>query len=289
MTKPQARFRHAVGIGGRLASLACLALVACDSGTTRARDLAPTAPAPSTKAATSLASGAPVVERAADAVPAAVRPGAPRVLPGVEITTGGAEATDRLPLVVALHGLGDSPDSFAQVFAGFPARARVVVPHSAVHRGDGYSWFELHGVGLAEDAPGISAMADALVTYAAEVSRARPTLGKPIFTGFSQGGALSYTIAARHPDAIRAALPVSGWLPRSLVPEHESVTVPVFAFHGTADTRVAPSFAHDARDDLNKLGFSVTLREFEGVGHAIPSETRAAVFDALARVCNQPE
>ena len=42
------------------------------------------------------------------------------------VYTAGAEPSQRLPMIVALHGLGDTPARFAALFAGFPEPARVV-------------------------------------------------------------------------------------------------------------------------------------------------------------------
>jgi phospholipase/carboxylesterase len=208
------------------------------------------------------------------------------VVPSVELTTGGARAEDRLPLVIALHGYGDSPQGFATAFAGFEGRARIVIPHSDKPMGTGYMWFKLHGVGDSKDSSSTAQMADAIMAFAAIVAKTRPTVGKPIVTGFSQGGALSYTIAVRHPAAIAAAIPISGWFPRSLLPAARLSRVPpVYAFHGDADSRVPVRMARDAKANLEAAGIPVTLREFPGVEHTIPSPMRAAIFEVLARVC----
>ena len=41
----------------------------------------------------------------------------------VDLTTGGASPTDTLPLVVALHGRGDTADRFTRAFQGMPTPA----------------------------------------------------------------------------------------------------------------------------------------------------------------------
>jgi phospholipase/carboxylesterase len=208
------------------------------------------------------------------------------VIPSVEFTTGGASPGDRLPLVIALHGYGDSPQGFATVFAGFTGRARVVLPHSDMPMGTGYMWFELHGVGDSKDSPITAQMADAIMAFATNVAKNRPTAGKPIIAGFSQGGALAYTIAVRHPTAIAAAIPISGWFPRSLLPAARLSRVPpVFSFHGDADSRVPVRMARHAKANLEAIGIPVTLRELPGVEHTIPADARSAIFEVLERLC----
>jgi phospholipase/carboxylesterase len=161
-----------------------------------------------------------------------------------------------------------------------------VLPHSETRYSNGFAWFSMHEVGSDIDAPAIAAMADAITAFATDLAKHRPTLGKPIVTGFSQGGALSFTIAARHPDAIAAALPMSGWLPKTLTPTTApAAPPPVFAFHGTADDRVAIDEGRSATARLVALKFPVTFREFDGVAHAIPPTVRAAWFEALTKAC----
>lgn len=289
MTGDGRRWPTALGPGARVAAmLLSFSVVRCDAGATPATRVQakhdPSAhPEPSSAPA---AAPAPVASLVNPSPGGAASADAP-VVPSVEFTTGGARSEDRLPLVIALHGYGDSPQSFATAFAGFEGRARIVLPHSDKPTGDGYMWFKLHGVGDAKDSYATADMADAIMAFATTVSRARPTAGKPIITGFSQGGALSYTIAVRHPTAIAVAIPISGWFPHSLKPTARlSRVAPVYAFHGDADSRVPVRMARDAKANLEAIGIPVTLREFPGVDHTIPPAVRVAIFETLKRVCD---
>jgi phospholipase/carboxylesterase len=205
----------------------------------------------------------------------------------VEVVVGGASAEDPLPLVVALHGLGDRPENFVGVFEGFPVKARVVAPHSATAMGDGFAWFAPFGAMSDEAAPAMASAADDIATFATRMAALRPTLGKPLVVGFSQGGALSYAVAVRHPDAIAASFPIGGWLPPPLWPAnapHDAA--PIHAFHGTADNRVPIERDRAGADKLRELGFPMELMEVEGVAHAIPPSVRAPLFAALAAACD---
>jgi phospholipase/carboxylesterase len=202
--------------------------------------------------------------------------------------TGGAGAEDREPLVIALHGLGDRPESFVRVFDGFAAPARVVAPHSATAYYDGYSWFPFRKGDPDSSAPGIANAAEQLERFAAGVAKKRPTAGRPIVTGFSQGGALSFALAARHPDSFSAAFPLSGWFPPALWPtEKPRNAPPIVVFHGTADSLVPINRMRPAATRLAELGFTIDVRELDGVGHAIPQAERLALFEALAKACER--
>jgi phospholipase/carboxylesterase len=193
-----------------------------------------------------------------------------------------------LPLIIALHGLGDRPEHFIDLFRDFPVQARVVAPHSRSPYGDGFAWFAPVGPMSDEAAPAMGSAADDVAHFAEEAARARPTLGKPIVTGFSQGGALSYAVAVRHADAVGVSVPISGWLPPPLWPRdlpHDAP--PIFAFHGTADSRVPLERDRAGADALEKVGFKVQLRVSDGVEHAIPPSVRQLVFAALATACDE--
>lgn len=257
---------------------AALAFVACRA--------APTAETtPNLRSESTAGSAAPPA--AAPAAPAAPRPSEPvPELRYVEIMTGGAGRDDVAPLVIALHGLGDRPEHFVHVFDGFPAAARVVAPHSNTPYSDGYSWFDFRPSDPDFSAPGIARAATTLAAFANAMSRRRPTVGKPIVVGFSQGGALSFALAALHPEAVGAAFPMSGWFPALLWPAQKPDRAPpIVAFHGTADHVVPIERMRPGASRLASLGYSIDVREFDGVGHAVPEPVRAAMFGALSEAC----
>ncbi len=192
-----------------------------------------------------------------------------------------------LPWIVALHGMGDRADRFVHAFDGWDGPAvRLTVAQAPEPRGPGFSWFPVR---VGEDrpdilTPAVEAQAAALASAFGVWDDTRAVDGPPIVTGFSQGGILSFALGLRHPDAIAAAVPVSGWLPDGLVPPHPPAgsTVPIRALHGTADTVLPFVPVRRGVDRLRAAGFDVTLQPFEGVGHAIPPAMRAAWWSALA-------
>lgn len=232
-------------------------------------------------------------DRAAPEPPASPAPSAPARLgppeaAGVrylERLTGGAVPGERVPLVIAIHGLGDRPEHFADVFAGLPVKARLVLPYGEPWN-EGFSWFPPGSLGDdAKLAEGTSRAADRLAAMIAELVRAQPAAGKPIVTGFSQGGMLSFTLAVRHPEVVGAAFPVGGLLAPALVPAAwpKGVDRPaITAFHGTADERVPFARARETVERLKAVGLDATLVEHPGVGHAIPPALRSQLLQAIA-------
>ncbi len=219
-------------------------------------------------------------------------PEAPKPLPEaaglhyVEIVTGGAASDAELPMLVAIHGLGDDPRNFQMLVADLPVEARVILPRGLDEHGDGWSWFPIRArdpdvEALAE---GIDLASDAIARGVAELVETRPTVGKPVVTGFSQGGMLTMNLAVRHGEQFSSAVAVGGWLPPPTWPERESVpphVPPILALHGDTDAAVKIGPTREAIEHLQGLGLEVELHEYPGIGHAIPPEMRGELHERL--------
>lgn len=219
----------------------------------------------------------------------------------LEIVTGGADPSAALPMLVAIHGLGDRPESFSHLLDAFPEPARVILPRGIDEFEGGFSWFPTRARDPDVDklASGIGDAADVIAKGLAVLGKERPTKGKPIVTGFSQGGMLTFTLAIHHPDVVGYAVPVGGWLPPPLWPEAKpdakgpTVVPTVVALHGTADAAVRYEPTKEAVDALAALELPVTLKTYEGVPHAIPPlvhrDLTDLLVDAVQVAAGQPE
>jgi len=205
----------------------------------------------------------------------------------VERLTGGALANERLPLVVAVHGLGDRPEHFARVFDGWTVKARVVLPAGPVRWGDGHAWMTVRSAEserMSELAAQTRDSADRIAAWIKVVSRRHPTQGKPIVTGFSQGGMLSYALATHHGDVIAAAVPVSGFLPNPLYPSNGRVLAPVYGLHGGSDDVLSVEWAQNTVKHLQEVGGEASLQVYPGVPHRVSPTMRVDWFQTLERV-----
>jgi len=262
----------------RFCLAALVTLLACDrpAPPPATQPTAPTAPTPTASAQTPAAE-APAPD-----------PGPPRAgeLLYVERILGGASGDDALPMIIAIHGLGDTPENFAHLFDTYGGKARLILPQGVdPTENEGWSWFPIRArsndpQGLAD---GIAASADKIAVAIEALKTSRPTVGDPIVTGFSQGGMLTFALAVHHPEQVGFAIPVGGWLPPPLWPDagpgtdHPSMV----ALHGTADNAVPYEPTKTAIDALVDKGYTVTLKSYEGVRHAIPPQERTDLFDLL--------
>ncbi len=191
------------------------------------------------------------------------------------------EAEETGPLVVAVHGMGDKPDNWIDTWKVFPGKAEIALPRAFTKYGDGFSWFDLHdGMSDAELATVVGEAEEKLWKGIVKLAGTR----KLIVTGFSQGAILSFVMAARHPDRIVAAFPVSGSCPGPLLPQNKAHAAPIVALHGTSDQVLAYKWGKGAVDAFKEQGNDATLKTYEGVGHTMTAAMRADLWSEIQRV-----
>lgn len=196
-----------------------------------------------------------------------------------EVLTGGATADEKLPMIVAIHGLGDEPVSFGTGFRTLPFKARVILPRAPSPHGSGFSWYVSHRhtkdpklrLDTIRDS---SARLERLMRH---LAGARSTVGKPLVTGFSQGGLMSFVIAARYPDLVAKAVPVAGDLPTEFLPGKASAgkALPVIrALHGGKDPVFQATDTAERIEALKRIGYDAGILVFPDVGHSVPPAMR---------------
>jgi phospholipase/carboxylesterase len=258
-----------------------LALVGCDR---RAEE-----PGPDPRSAPSVAA-APSTPPAAATASAAAAFGPVQEVAGIRflvLHVGGAHEGEKLPTIVALHGRGDTAENYAPSFVGLRARARIIVGYGFFATEDhGFQWFdvdhspdrkpEVFDKGTVEALPRITA-------FLIELPKKFPMMGKPILTGFSQGGIIAHAIAVHHPELIAIAAPVAGFLPPALAPNGklEGSLPRVVAYHGDIDPTVSYAWDQMSVQQEKSAGLPAELRLYPNVSHKFGSEELADYLNLL--------
>jgi len=224
-----------------------------------------------------------------DAPPDATGWGVAGGLRYLEIVRGDAKPNEKLPLLIVIHGLGDKPHHgwLQAVDVDSNIKARMILPQAPTPSGSGFAWFPYRAGGLdqAALAHGIAEAAERLAHMLTVLQKQRPTRGKPVVSGFSQGGMLSYALALTHPELVAYAVPISGMLPEvawPVNPPGKVVYPPLHALHGTADSVVRFTVDDQLVQRLRTLGYPAELVAFEHVEHAITPEMTALVRTLLS-------
>ena len=184
-------------------------------------------------------------------------------------TDAEADPEAPLPLVVSFHGRTDRPRTPGRL-GRLPPR-RWVFPAGPFPDGEGFAWLPRSLTALAKArAEIVAALPErvrALAAFLEALESSRPSAGKPLVTGFSQGGVMALALALLAPERVAAAVAVAAWFPEELLPATPSARPKIQAMHGTADPVVpfAPMRALVPR--LRALGHAVDWVELDGVAH----------------------
>ena len=84
-------------------------------------------------------------------------------------------------------------------------------------------------------------------------------------TGLSQGGHGTWALAAKHPDLFAAIAPICGWGDQSMASKLGKM--PIWTFHGDADTTVLPDKSQEMVNWIKEAGGSPKFTVYPGVGH----------------------
>lgn len=194
-----------------------------------------------------------------------------------EIVLGEVPAEAPLPLVVALHGIGDAPRFPAGTVLRTGVPMRLILPRGPLPYG-GFSAWSTHRVRDGESEALVTELGDAadrIARLTDALARSRATAGTPIVTGFSQGAMVAWLAAVRHPTSFGLAIVAAGWLPHGAVGSGCPSALRVV--HGTADPIVAIEPARAAAAALAARGCAVEWRELPGGEHLVD----AALNDVL--------
>ncbi|MFH0953785.1 MAG: sugar-binding protein [Verrucomicrobiota bacterium] len=180
------------------------------------------------------------------------------------LPAGYAAGTNRWPLLVFLHGSGESGDDLNRVKNNWP---RIIDQHPdfpflvAAPQCPNNEWWS-------EDVP--IALVDELV------SAYRVDEDRIYVTGISMGGHGAWAAACSFPDRFAAIAPICGEYSPDKAAQLRNV--PVWAFHGEQDPVVPLQASKDMVDAAVAAGGDAKLTVFPGVGH-----------DAWPAAYNNPE
>ncbi|MCB9689538.1 MAG: dienelactone hydrolase family protein [Alphaproteobacteria bacterium] len=212
----------------------------------------------------------------------AATPAEPYPLEFLEASPDDREA---LPLIVAIHGNNGRPERMLAMAGSCGLRARVLAPRAPRETPNGWTWFDLWTANPERfDAPEAVRMADLLAETIRRYAADRPTVGAPVVTGFSQGGILTYTVAARSPEVMSAAVPISGVIFRSMMKRDVGKPPKIRALHPELDPQAPLRVVQKVVEGLREEGVDIELEVVEGVAHGFGEEMRPAWCRTLASV-----
>ena len=103
-------------------------------------------------------------------------------------------------------------------------------------------------------------------------------------TGFSQGGMVSFALAAHHGTLIQGAVPLAGYYPKPDPLDDTARMAPVRALHGDADAVIPLELAQETVEAFKSTGADATLTVYPGARHSVSAAMRADLFKHLKQL-----
>ncbi|TMA13572.1 MAG: alpha/beta fold hydrolase [Deltaproteobacteria bacterium] len=188
------------------------------------------------------------------------------------------------PAILVLHGwganaldlLGLAPYICAGRFLVICPQGPLEVPIGA--EAVGYGWFPLRLNGPT-DLTAILSAREQLQAFLDDVLARYPiNREKLVVLGFSQGGAMAYSLALSEPERFSGLVALSSWLSQELIQglsiKAAAQFPPTLVQHGTRDELIVVDRARKSVELLRNLRVPVTYREYD-MGHQIGPESLA--------------
>ena len=176
--------------------------------------------------------------------------------------------------VIWLHGLGASGHDFEPIVPELQLPAdlpvRFIFPHApqipvTVNGGMVMpAWYDILAMDIDRkvDEAGVLASADAVdALIEREIARGIPS-ERIIIAGFSQGGAVAYQAALRHPQPLAGLLTLSTYMAMPVTPSNANASLPVMICHGSMDPMVPEELGQRAAATLTELGYTPQYKSY---------------------------
>ena len=194
--------------------------------------------------------------------------------------SGSGSKDTNLPMLITLHGDGDTPDNFYNTALDqFKTPARIVMLKAPRPYGGGYAW--------PWDPAGVQEYGSTLSEAAKALTLKFPTSGKPVLMGFSGGGRMAYFQAMKHGNNYSYVFPVSGMLSKEYLGNNSSMPgAKVYAYHGKNDSVVSFGGGKNAAALLREGGVDVKFTAFDGDHHGIFRKMKPVITEAIEQKLN---
>lgn len=211
-----------------------------------------------------------------------------RVFRGVEfeeLVTGGADPSDKLPMVVAFHGRGADARYMRPIIEKLDAPARVIIPRGTEPLGKNRMWWKTRSKGdQGELTENMTQAAARFGPWVRDLARCRPTVGRPIVAGHSQGGMMTLGIAAVHPEKIHSGVAGSAWIPVGMWRDDMATAHLV---HGEDDKIVDFDRTVAMVEDVTARGNDWDVEIVEDHGHNLSGRLRSAWLGKIAQAVRE--
>lgn len=202
-----------------------------------------------------------------------------------EMVKKGNQANDKLPVLLAFHYSAGTPAETFGYFDSIDIPVRILVLQGNHNKRGGFSYFPIDYYTRDSLAQALSARKtlDSIAAFLVEINKKYNI--KPVVSGISQGGDISFLLAIHYPGLIRSSFPIAGFVHRHIYEGFKKVSkkgVPVYVFQGEKDPIVALDYT---RGEVKTLqGFlKISLLTYPRLGHDISPELKSDLSFLLTK------
>jgi phospholipase/carboxylesterase len=207
----------------------------------------------------------------------------------VEIVRNTENVRVDLPVIIGFHYSSSTPQEAANDYDQITIPVRIILPQGNFRKRAGYTYFPVDYYSK-DTLSQISISKQIVDSIAVFVN----TIGdkynrKPIVSGFSQGGDLSFLLAVYYPDLITAAFPLAGyihskrWTDEGL--QKQKLT-PIFIYQGEEDKIVPVAYSRNEVNTLKKY-FTISLKTYSGLGHDFSPAMKNDYADIMTKMLSK--
>ena len=200
------------------------------------------------------------------------------------VVSGPKHLPEDAPILIAIHGWGNSGRRFLRLAKRLKLPWRVIAPNAPVLYGSGWSWYKIRKADSSHDVERSTSM---LVELIERVQERWPKAPRPFVIGFSQGGVMSMSLAARAPEQIQGAVVIAGYLvPGDLSPQGPVDDTSMLVIHGKRDSVVRFGEGREAAQRFSDNGYNTKFVAHSG-GHYLPGKLHGLVRRWLKKRASQ--
>ena len=184
----------------------------------------------------------------------------------LETVRGGSDPNVPMPMVVVFHSRGATAQGAAS-FPGLAGPTRIIRPAGFNKtQGGGNTWFTKSSKTNPEQLTvEMKQRAQDLQAFLSTLMRCRPTTGRPIVTGSSEGGHVAYLLASEAPGLVAGAVALLGYVPPGIWNYQMAPTV---GLHTTGDNTVPYERTKTYWDAMKAAGARLETQTWPG-GHSV--------------------
>ncbi len=194
--------------------------------------------------------------------------------------SGSGNDDTKLPMLISLHGDGDTPEHFYETAMDLfktPVRIILLKAPKRYMGGNAWPW----------DASGVQAANSALDVAVRKLALKFPTSGKPVLMGMSGGGRMAYYQALKYGTNYSYIFPISGMLSQGYLADSSSTTgAKVVAYHGKSDDVMSLGEGMAAAKLLREHDIDVKFIEFDGGHLGLFTNMKSEITQAIEQKLN---